>query len=201
MFETAAFTLCSSAAAPPNLQCGPALFFAGTQDGSLRRPLAPGSPDVSQHPAIARFAGRNSCFFFVLVCLCEALSSRLLFCLGSIDCIPLQNHWFFTASFTKLAQRRVQLDAIDPCACMHMLSLRARQSQRTTQDETPRYDAIDATPGQCRTPRTHRYHARVKTSVAHDGAPRVVAAPQRPERHEGCCGARARRRRRAESRK
>ena len=31
MFEAAAFTLCSSAAAPPNLQCGPPLFFAGTR--------------------------------------------------------------------------------------------------------------------------------------------------------------------------
>ena len=58
MFEAAAFTLCSSAAAPRICYVG-RLFFAGTKDGSLRRPLAPGSPDVSRHLLIARFAGRT----------------------------------------------------------------------------------------------------------------------------------------------
>ena len=35
------------------------IFLLASKDGSLRRPLAPGSPDVSRHLAIARFAGRT----------------------------------------------------------------------------------------------------------------------------------------------
>ena len=129
----------------------------------------------------------------------QALSPSCRLCLDSIDCIRCR----ITGARSVLHQADIAHDVyrLTPSTtahCMHALR-RARESQRAKPYETLDIDAIDATPGQCRTLRTHRYHARAKTSIAHDGAPRVVAKTERPERHEGCCGARAGRRRRAES--
>ena len=149
-------------------------------------------------PADCSFHGQDSCFF-ILVCLSRPCHRGCSLCFGHHRLhSAAESTGACTASFTKLAQRSIQLDASDKCA-LHAHALPTGEGATTrTPYETPRIDAIDATPGQCRTPRTRRYHARATTSIAHGGAPRVVAETERPERHEGCCGARARRRRRAQ---
>ena len=106
----------------PEFACGPPLFFAGTKDGSLRRPLAPGSPDVSLHLPIVRFAGRARAFLHPSVSL-EALSRSGCSFAGAPSTAFRCRIPVHAASLTRrLSQSRIPVDAINNCTCMHMLS-------------------------------------------------------------------------------
>ena len=152
VFETAAFKVCSRAAAPPNLQCGAGLIFLLAQGWESSEAATTWLARRLSTPGDYSFRGQDSCFF-ILVCLSRPCHRGCSLCFGHHRLhSAAESTGACTASFTKLAQRSVQLDASDKCALHAHALRRARRATTRAPYETPRSDAIDATPVHAQAP-------------------------------------------------